>query len=101
MKAVALFHNSVFGGILRNAYAAIQQLGRAMLHISAIGGLSCPEFNAETPEAAKAREIAADRFDELSNLDLMPFAACIDDTNRHQIDSTVTEMLGLDRVTTR
>ena len=96
MKAVALFHNSVFGGILRNSYAATQKLGRAELHISAIGGLSCPEFNADTPEAAKAREIAADRFDELSNLDLMPFAACIEDTNRHQIDSTVAEMLGLD-----
>ena len=96
MQAVALFHNSVFGGILRNAYAAIQQLGRAMLHISAIGGLSCPEFNADTPEATKAREIAADRFDELSQLELMPFAACIEDTNRHQIDSTVAEMLGLD-----
>lgn len=96
MQAVALFHNSVFGGILRNAYAAIQQLGRAMLHISAIGGLSCPEFNADTPEAAEAREIAADRFDELSNLDLMPFAACIEDTSRHQIDNTVAEMLGLD-----
>ena len=26
----------------------------------------------------------------------MPFAACIEDTNRHQIDSVVAEMLGLD-----
>ncbi len=96
MKAVALFHNSVFGGILRNSYAATQKLGRAELHVSAIGGLSCPEFNADTPDAAKAREIASDRFDELSQLELMPFAACIEDTNRHQIDSVVAEMLGLD-----
>ena len=96
MQAITLFHNSVFGGILRNAYAAIQQLGRAMLHISAIGGLSCPAFNADTPDAARAREIAAGRFDELSRLELMPFAACIEDTNRHQIDSVVAEMLGLD-----
>ena len=96
MQAIALFHNSVFGGILRNAYAATQKLGRAELHISAIGGLACPAFNVDTPDAAKAREIASDRFDELSQLELMPFAACIEDTNRHQIDRVVAEMLGLD-----
>lgn len=95
MQAIALFHNSVFGGIIRNSYAATQKLGRAELHISAIGGLPCPAFNADTPEAAAARKIAADRFEDLSRLELMPFAACIEDANRHQIDSTVAEMLGL------
>lgn len=96
MQAITLFHNSVFGGIIRNAYAATQKLGRAELHITAIGGLPCPDFSADTPEAAVARKIAADRFEELSELELKPFAACIEDANRHKIDAVVAEMLGLD-----
>ena len=96
MRAVAIFYNSVFGGLLRNAYGSIQQLGRAQLQVTAIGGLYCPAFNADTSEAERARLIAAVKFEELSRLELMPFASCIIDENRHKIDSVAADMLGLD-----
>lgn len=96
MRAVALFCNSIFGGLLLNAYGSIQQTGRAQLQVKAIEGLHCPEFNADTAEAERARTIASETFDELSNLQLMPFASCIIDDNRHKIDSVVADMLGLD-----
>ena len=96
MRAVALFHNSIFGGVLQTAYASIQQPGRAQLQVGAIGGLYCPAFNDETPEAQHARDVAAGKFNELSELELKPFAYCFLDENRHRIDATVAEMLGLD-----
>lgn len=96
MRAVALFHNSIFGGILQIAYGSIQQPGRAQLQVGSIGGLYCPAFNDETPEAENARDIAARKFGELSELDLKPFAYCFLDENRHKIDDAVAEMLGLD-----
>ena len=96
MRAVALFHNSIFGGVLQTAYASIQQPGRAQLQVGAIGGLYCPAFNDETPEAQHARDVAAGKFNELSELELKPFAYCFLDENRHTIDATVAEMLGLD-----
>ena len=96
MQAIALFYNSVFGGLLLNAYGSIQQSGRAQLQVNAIAGLHCPAFNADTPEAERARTLASENFDELSRLELMPFASCIIDDNRHKIDSVVADMLGLD-----
>lgn len=96
MRAVALFHNSIFGGILQTAYGSIQQSGRVQLQVGAIGGLSCPAFNDETPEAKQARDVAAREFERLSRLELQPFAYCFLDENRHQIDNTVAEMIGLD-----
>ena len=96
MRAVALFHNSVFGGILQTAYGSIQQPGRVQLQVGAIAGLSCPAFNDETPEAQRARDIAGREFDALSQLELKQFAYCFVDENRHEIDNAVAEMLGLD-----
>ena len=95
-KAVALYHNSIFGGIIRNAYGATQKSGRAELQISAIAGLPCPAFHADTPEAEHARALADQHFQDLSELPLQPFAYCFQDANRHRIDSVVAEMLGLD-----
>ena len=95
-KAIALFHNSVFGGIIRNAYGATQKSGRAELQITAIPGLPCPDFHSDTPEAQAARALAEQHFDELSELTLEPFAYCFQDTNRHRIDAVVAEMLGMD-----
>ena len=66
------------------------------MQVNAIEGLHCPEFNADTAEAERARTIASETFDDLSNLQLMPFASCIIDDNRHKIDSVVADMLGLD-----
>lgn len=96
MRAVALFHNSVFGGLLQSAYGSIQQPGRAQLQVGAIGGLYCPAFNEDTPAGQHARDVAARAFAELSELELKPFAYCFLDANRHKIDNAVAEMLGLD-----
>ena len=93
---LTLFYNSIFGAILRQAYGQSTQPGRAMLHVKAIDGLPCPDFAADTPNAAWARDIAEMWFESHSELELEPFAYCFRDKNRHQIDSTVAEMLGFD-----
>ena len=95
-RAIALYYNSIIGGITRSAYGANQKQGRSEIRIKATAGTPCPAFHADTPEAQHAREIAAQHFDELSNLELEPFAYCFQDTNRHRIDNVVAEMLGLD-----
>lgn len=95
-KAVALYYNSIFGGITRNAYGAIQKHGRSEIRIGATASLPCPAFHADTPEAQRAREIANQHFDDLARLELEPFAYCFRDANRHLIDSVVADMLGLD-----
>ena len=95
-NCAALFFNSTLGVIVLRSYAQKGQRGpRARVQIGAIPGLPCPNFAADTPEAARAREIAGQRFAELSALELQPFAYCFRDVNRHKIDSTVAEMLGL------
>lgn len=95
-KAMALYYNSIFGGITRNAYGAIQKHGRSEIRIGATAGLPCPAFHTDTPEAQRARDIANEHFDELARLELQPFAYCFRDANRHRIDNVVAEMLGLD-----
>ena len=95
-QCIALYYNSVFGAIVRNAYGQTTQPGRALIRIGTIPGLPCPAFHADTPEAQRAREIAAQHFDELARLPLEPFAYCFRDANRHRIDSVAAEMLGLD-----
>ena len=93
---LTLFYNSIFGAIVRQAYGQSTQPGRARIQVKAIDGLPCPDFGADTPEAIRARRIAEMWFDSLSELELEPFAYCFRDRNRHQVDSTVAEMLGLD-----
>ena len=95
-RCVALFHNSIFGAIIRQSYASTQQQGRAQLQIEAISGLPCPAFDADTPQGESARQTATANFDRLAHLELEPFAYCFRDANRHLIDDTVAEMLGLD-----
>ena len=95
-RCVALFHNSIFGAIIRQSYASTQQQGRAQLQIGAISGLPCPAFDADTPQAESARQTATANFDRLAHLELEPFAYCFRDANRRLIDNTVAEMLGLD-----
>lgn len=95
-QCIALYYNSTFGAIVRNAYGQSTQAGRAPIQIASIPGLPCPVFHADTPEAQRARDIANQNFDELSRLLLEPFAYCFRDANRHKIDSVVAEMLGLD-----
>jgi len=95
-KAIALYYNSIFGGIVQGTYGSTQHPGRAQLQVKAIPGLPCPAFHADTPEAEHARALADQHFQELSELPLQPFAYCFQDANRHRIDSVVAEMLGLD-----
>ena len=95
-KAVALYCNSIFGGIARNAYGANQKQGRSEIRIKATAGTPCPAFHADTPEARHARALADQHFPALAQLPLEPFAYCFRDANRHRIDNVVAEMLGLD-----
>ena len=93
---IALYFNSTFGVIVRSAYGQSTHPGRAQIQINAIAGLPCPDFAVDTPAAQHARDIAARYFDTLASMELQPFAYCFRDTNRHQIDLVVAEMLGLD-----
>ena len=96
-RCLTLFYNSTLGAIVWRAYGQKGQRGpRAAMQVGAILGLPCPDFNGDTPDAQRARNIAAEHFDRLSRLPLEPFAYCFRDTNRHAIDSVVAEMLGLD-----
>ena len=96
-KCITLFSNSIFGAIVRRAYGQKGQRGpRAAVQVGAIPSIPCPAFNADTPEAEKARSIADTNFASLSKLELEPFVYCFRDKNRHEIDNVVAEMLGLD-----
>ena len=92
---IALYFNSTFGAVVRSAYGQSTHPGRAQIQINAIAGLPCPDFAADTPAAQHARDVAAQYFDTLASMELQPFAYCFRDTNRHQIDLVVAEMLGL------
>ena len=95
-RALALFWNSVFGGILRHLCAVNTQSGRATVQLDHLAGLPCPNFTADSGAAWQALEIAEREFGRLAELSLDPFALCFQDANRHQIDLAVAEMIGLD-----
>ena len=95
-RCLALWNNSVFGGIIRNAYGQTTQAGRATIQVIAIMGLPCPDFGSDTTAGAHARRVAGLNFADLSELELEPFAYCFRDENRWQIDNVVAEMIGLD-----
>ena len=95
-RCLALWNNSVFGGIVRNAYGQTTQAGRATIQVNAIAGLPCPDFGSDTTGGAHARWVAGLNFAELSELELEPFAYCFRDENRWRIDDVVAEMIGLD-----
>lgn len=93
-RCIALWFNSVFGAIVRDAYGQSTQPGRAQLQVKAIAGLPCPDFGATA--GAHARWVAGMNFAGLSELELEPFAYCFRDENRWKIDDVVAEMIGLD-----
>ena len=95
-KCLALYFNSIFGAIVWNSYGQSTQAGRAPIQVNAIAGLPCPDFSASTPAGVHARRIARENFDKLSTTALEPFAYCFRDWGRHEIDSVVAQMLGLD-----
>lgn len=95
-KCLALYYNSTFGAIVRSFYAASSVFGRARLQVKAIEGLPCPDFAADNDMSGAARQLANERFDELSALALRPFGFSFWDDNRKRIDDAVARMLGLD-----
>ena len=95
-RCLALWNNSVFGGIVRSAYGQSSQAGRARIQVNAIPGLPCPDFGSDTSAGAHARRVAGLNFAELSVLELEAFAYCFRDENRWRIDDVVAEMIGLD-----
>ena len=95
-RCLALWNNSIFGGIIRNAYGQSSQAGRARIQVTAIPGLPCPDFGSDTTESTHARRVAEENFAELSELELQPFAYCFRDQNRWRIDDVVAQMIGLD-----
>ena len=97
-RCIALWSNSVFGGIVRNAYGQTSQAGRARIQVNAVAGLPCPDFGADTAAGAHARWVAGMNFASLSQLELEPFAYCFRDANRKQIDDVAAEMIGLDGI---
>ena len=95
-QCIALWFNSIFGAIVRDAYGQSTQPGRAQLQVKAIAGLPCPDFGADTAAGVHARWVASMNFAGLSGLELEPFAYCFRDENRWKIDDVVAEMIGLD-----
>ncbi len=95
-RCVALWSNSVFGAIARNAYGQTSQAGRARIQVNAVAGMPCPDFGADSAAGTNARWLAGLNFAELSELELEPFAYCFRDEYRHEIDDVVAEMIGLD-----
>lgn len=93
-----MYFNSVIGIIVRGAYAQSQFATRSQLQVGAIPGLPCPQFQGDNLASAIARNIASEKFSKLATMQLEPFAYCFRDTNRHQIDDAVAEMLRLDPV---
>lgn len=93
---LALFYNSIFGAIVRQAYGQSAQAGRATIQVGAIEGIPCPTFHSDAPEAERARAIATQHFDRMSKLSLRPFAYCFQDPHRAEIGAVVADMLGLD-----
>lgn len=95
-RCIALWFNSIFGAIVRDAYGQSTQPGRAQLQVKAIAGLPCPDFGADTAAGVHARWVAGLNFAGLSGLELEPFAYCFRDENRWKIDDVVAEMIALD-----
>lgn len=92
---MSLFCNSIFGAILRWAYAQTTQPGPARLQIKAIPGTLCPALHAATDVTRLAGDISIRHFDDLAGLVLRPFGYCFQDPNRHRIDNVVAAILGL------
>ena len=92
---ISSFQNSIFGAVLRQAYAQTTQQGRATVQIKAIPGSPCPVFHATTDIAWLARDIASWHFDDLAGLVLQLFGYCCQEPNRRRIDNVVAAMQGL------
>ena len=95
-SALLIWCNSTLGLLIRNCYAQTTQQGRATMQVRAIANFPVPDFTEDSPSGKHARNVARDRIEELSTLQLQPVSYAFRDGNRHRIDEVVLEMLGLD-----
>ena len=93
--ALALWLNSTLGLMMRVCYAQTTQPGRATMQIKSLSGLPVPNLAKRGVAGKRARRVARENFEELSKLRLDPVSYAFEDSNRHQIDEVVLEMLGL------
>ena len=95
IKAITMFLNSTYGLLIRIGYGQTTMPGRMRIQVKAIDDHPIPDFNANTPEALNARQIAENNFERLRQIKLDRIALAAIDKNRKEIDQIVTEMLGL------
>ena len=95
LKAILIWFNSTLGLVARWAFGQTTQHGRARLQIGDISSTPIPDFGSQTNGGKTARQIAAQEFDRLTQLELRPVALAAVDNNRHEIDHVALQMLGL------
>ncbi len=96
LKAAVLWLNSALGLLSRTGYAQQTQAGRALIKIKGFGRHPIPNFAEDSDAGEWARLMAEEHFERLAGLELEPAAYAWRDTNRHEIDWAVLEMLGID-----
>ena len=96
LDALVLWMNSTLGMLLRTGYGNTSHSGRARIAIGSTKRFPVPNFAEESDAGENARSVATNNFDELANLTLRPAAYAWTDENRHQIDTVVLQMLGIE-----
>ena len=89
-KAFALWWNSTLGMIVHWTQGQRTQNGRSTTQIGALRKIPCPRLDRLSDAVL---DMAATRFDALSNRSLRPAKGAVNDPVRHEIDAAVTDML--------
>ena len=89
-KAFALWSNSTLGMIVHWTQGQRTQNGRSRTQIGALRKIPCPRLDRLSDAIL---EMAAARFDALSNQSLLPAKDAVNDLVRHEIDAAVSNML--------
>ena len=89
-KAYALWWNSTLGMILHWTQGQRTQNGRSRTQIGALRKIPCPRLDRLSDAVL---EVAAARFDALSNQALLPAKDAVEDPVRREIDAAVSNML--------
>ncbi len=89
-KAFALWWNSTLGMIVHWTQGQRTQNGRSPAQIGALRKIPCPHLDRLSDAVL---DMAATRFDALSNQSLRPAKDAVNDPVRHEIDAAVTDML--------
>ena len=89
-KAFALWSNSTLGMIVHWTQGQRTQNGRSRTQIGALRKIPCPRLDRLSDAIL---EMAAARFDALSNQSLLPAKDAVEDPVRREIDAAVSNML--------